>query len=307
MIKYLENNEIDREKWDKCILNSVNGIAYAYSWYLDIIHEDWCGLVEGDYEIVMPLTLKTKYGITYFYQPYFAQQLGVFSVPVLNPEIVNRFIQAIPMHIRLMDFNLNHFNKVDPYNYQIKENTNYMLDLISDYSKLSSVYSTNTKRNLKKSEKSNLSFLKGVDPEEIISLFRANRGADLKNWNDANYATLSRLMYKVILKGMGAAYGVYTEFNELCAAAFFVKTNSRMIFLFSGTNDIARGNGAMTFLIDNVIRNNSPGTRILDFEGSNNENLARFYKGFGAQKTYYQRLKINRLNPVMKILLRLFH
>lgn len=113
-------------------------------------------------------------------------------------------------------------------------------------------------------------------------------------------------MYSAIHKGMGFTCGVYTEHNELCAAAFFLKNNNRLIFLFSGSDEVARGNGAMTFLIDTVIRSNSPGGRILDFEGSNNENLARFYKGFGAKKTTYTRLKMNRLNYFMKTLLAMY-
>lgn len=302
MIYYLENNKIDRDKWDNCILNSINSLAYAYSWYLDIVHEGWDALVEGDYEKVMPLTLKTKYGVTYFYQPYFVQQLGVFSTDSLNPEIINAFIQAIPPHVKVMDINFNHFNRIENTKLNVSNNTNYLLDLISDYSKLVSSYSTNTKRNLKKAYNNELSFMKGVLPEDIIGLFRNNRGVDIKNWKDAEYQTINRLMYTAIRRGMGSTVGVYTNHNELCAAAFILKTKSRLIFLFSGTNEIARTNGAMTFLIDSIIKGNSPGPRIFDFEGSNDENLARFYKGFGAKKTFYTHLKINRMNAILKIL-----
>ena len=307
MISYIKHNEIDKKSWDDCIRQSFNGNVYVCSWYLDLVHEDWDALVEDDYQRVMPLTLKTKLGITYYYQPFFTQQFGVFSISILNPDIIENFISKIPSHIKLIDVNFNSFNKITNKDLQVITNANYLLDLINDYPKLASKYSNNIKRNLKKSLKSNLAFMKGVRPEDLISLFRSNRGADITKWTDVNYVVLQRIMYSAIHKGMGNVYGVYTEHNELCASAFFLKNNNRLIFLFSGTNEVARNNGAMTFLIDTVIRKNSPGSRILDFEGSNNQNLARFYKGFGAKRTTYSRLKINRLDIVFKIMHKVYN
>lgn len=306
MIAYLKHSEIDKKKWDDCIRQSFNGNAYVYSWYLDLVHEGWEALIEDDYQRVMPLTLNRKFGITYYFQPFFTQQFGVFSINILNPDIVKRFIDSIPSHVKLIDVNFNSFNKLDGGTHQIITNNNYLLDLINEYPKLFSRYSKNTKRNLKKGLKNSLVIMKGVSPENVISLFRSNKGTDVKTWNDKNYVVLQRIMYRAIHKGMGITFGVYTEHNELCAAAFFLKNNNRLIFLFSGSNEQARENGAMTFLIDNIIKNNSPGSRILDFEGSNNENLARFYKGFGAKRTTYQRLKVNRLNFVVKITLSVY-
>ncbi|MBC8319334.1 MAG: hypothetical protein H8E34_01290 [Bacteroidetes bacterium] len=307
MIVYLKHTEIDKKKWDECIKQSFNGNTYVCSWYLDLVHEGWEALVEEDYQRVMPLTLRKKFGITYYYQPFFTQQFGVFSINILNPKIIEDFISKIPVHVKLIDVNFNIFNKFAEEKYHLISNNNYLLDLINEYPKLASKYSNNTKRNLKKSLENNLIFMKGVKPESVISLFRTNRGADITKWTEKNYVVLQRIMYKAIHKGMGTTCGVYSENNELCAAAFFLKNNNRLIFLFSGSDEVARTNGAMTFLIDTVIRDNSPGGRILDFEGSNNENLARYYKGFGAKKTTYTRLKINRLNFVMKIIFNIYN
>jgi hypothetical protein len=80
MITYLTHKEIDFEKYDRCIDLSLNGIVYAYSWYLDMVTDDWDILVEDDYKSVMPLPKRKKFGIHYIYQPFFVQQLGVFSV-----------------------------------------------------------------------------------------------------------------------------------------------------------------------------------------------------------------------------------
>ncbi len=71
----------------------------------------------------------------------------------------------------------------------------------------------------------------------------------------------------------------------------------------SGSNALAKENGAMFHLIDTVIRENSPSQLTLDFEGSNNENLARFYKGFGSKEVAYNGISSNRLIfPLNKIL-----
>lgn len=306
MINYLHHNQIDKKKWDSCIRQAVNGNAYAFSWYLDLIHEEWEALVENDYERVMPLTGAKKMGISYLFQPYFAQQLGVFSTNKLSPAIVEKFLQAIPSQFKFAEFNLNSFNKISNKSRSYVLQNNYLLDLINSYDKVSMKYSKNTKRNLKKSIKNKLSISKNIKPEEVIALFRNNRGKKIKKWNDAHYNILQRLMYKAIYKGKGVAYGAYTDYNELCAAAFFLKNSNRLIFLFSGTGDLARDNGAMTLLIDHVIRTYASSRTVFDFEGSNDENMARFYRGFGAKKITYPGLRINNFSFPLKQLFPLY-
>ena len=63
MIKYLKYEHIDKEKWDECIEQSFNGVIYAYSWFLDVVCEEWEALVEGDYERVFPINFRKKAGV----------------------------------------------------------------------------------------------------------------------------------------------------------------------------------------------------------------------------------------------------
>jgi len=306
LIRYLKNREIDTEKWDACIRASFNGIVYAYSWYLDTVHEDWDALVEDDYVRVMPLPVSKKMGVSYIMQPYFVQQLGVFSKDILTPEIVASFLDHIPASYRIVDINLNSFNTLKKDGYEIVANNNYVLDLINKYPSIVKRYATNTKRNLKKSEKNSLTLVKGVKPEMLIKLFKDNRGKTLKKWNKKEYDRLLRLIYRVMYKGGGLLYGVYDRQNQLCAAAFFLRGKNRLIFLFSATNHAGKRKGAMTFLIDHVIREFSPGKLILDFEGSNDKNMARFYRGFGAKKVTYIRYRRNNLNFVWRWLFKAY-
>src|SRR5687768_17286505 len=98
-IQYLEQKEIDKQKWDRCIDNAADGLIYGYSFYLDSMADDWCGLVLNDYEAVMPLPFRKKFGMRYVYQPAFIAQLGVFGGNG-NKDTYDAFLNAIPASFR---------------------------------------------------------------------------------------------------------------------------------------------------------------------------------------------------------------
>src|ERR1051325_4489828 len=105
-IQYLAHKDIDKKKWNRCIDNADNGLIYAYSFYLDCMAKNWDALVQNDYEAVMPLTWKKKYGIRYLYQPFLTAQLGVFG-QIITERQCGDFIQAIPSKFRYIDISLN--------------------------------------------------------------------------------------------------------------------------------------------------------------------------------------------------------
>src|SRR5687768_4590962 len=77
-ILYLKHDEIDKDKYDACVVSAVNSLIYARSFYLDNMCPEWDALVSEDYSWVMPITWNTSWGVKYLYQPAFSQQLGVF-------------------------------------------------------------------------------------------------------------------------------------------------------------------------------------------------------------------------------------
>src|SRR3954466_15915014 len=108
-ISYVLRKNIDQEKWNNCIKQAGNGLIYAYSDYLDQMAGDWDGLVYGEYEAVMPLPWRKKYGIYYLYQPFLPAQLGLFG-NTIGPHLLSGFLKAIPEKFRLWEFSLNHRN-----------------------------------------------------------------------------------------------------------------------------------------------------------------------------------------------------
>lgn len=301
MIRHLKYEHIDKQKWDDCIRNAFNGVVYAYSWYLDVVCEEWEGLVEGDYDRVFPINFRRKAGIDIIYQPFFTQQLGVFSKSELSPTVLNDFLFAIPARYRVIDLNLNTHNKPDLPGFQYFPQVNHELDLIGNYDGLYKNYSSNTKRNLKKAASAGLSLVKGIKPDEVIDLFRANRGREVRVLKEDNYLKFKRLVYTAIYKGIGSVYGVYDKDNILCAGAIFFRSHKKSIFLFSGLSPSGREKRAMFFLIDQFIREHAHKHLTLDFDGSNNEALSRFYKGFGSTRLEFTRISRNTLPAYLKI------
>ncbi len=62
MIKYVKRKNLDLVKYNDCIENSIQSRMYAFAWYLDIVADNWDVLVCNDYQAVMPIPWKRKYG-----------------------------------------------------------------------------------------------------------------------------------------------------------------------------------------------------------------------------------------------------
>lgn len=300
-IKYLKHDEIDKMQWDKCINRAFNGIVYAYSWYLDIVAYKWEALVLGDYDAIMPLTGKKKHGLNYIFQPKYTQQLGVFSNKVLNAELVDSFLKAIPNKYKLIHVNLNTYNKLDTNKYLHTEGITYELDLIPSYKQIFSKFSTNTKRNINKANKLGVHVTKHVNLKELLLLKKSTSKIPI-TFEHLNI--LRRVIPFTINHNLGETYGAYNNKNELIAAAYFIRSHNKVIYLLSASNDFGKEQRGMFAIVNQFIKDNSEKNITLDFEGSSIESLARFYKGFGATPINFFKININRLPWVLRLFIK---
>lgn len=296
-LKYLKHKNINYEKWDACVENAPNSRIYAMSWHLDRTAEKWDALILGDYEIVMPLPVRTKWGIKYIYQPLFSQQLGIFPNP---PDIIaKQFYNEIQRRFSFADTQINSGNNLLklPGKINFSGRENYLINLTANYQKIASGYSQNTARNVKKAQKNSLSFVAGIRIEDYLDFKRNNLPTKLPA--DA----LKKLKSIIALgqyKGIGEIYGVYTNENELCAAVYFCRWKERVIYMNAATSLKGKELGGMFFLLDWFVRENAGSNLLLDLEGSTIPGVARFYAGFGAIPETYFQLKFNRLPLPLK-------
>ena len=297
MIRYLTHNQIDTQRWDDCIEQSPDALVYAWSWYLDVVHPDWEALVEDDYEAVMPLAGGKKFGINYLFQPFFTQKFGVFSKNKVSEQKIKEFLKAIPEKFKYADFRMQGISG---------NHRNIELDLKPEYGVLADNYHSNTKRNFAKAKKEKIKISEDAEPSAIIELFRKNRGAGITKWGDKEYERLLRLVETAKQHEKCLVLGVKNADNQIVAGAFFMMSHSKIVFLFSGADESNKDSHALTFLIDNVIERFGGSDKILDFEGSDNDGLARFYIGFGGKETTYQSIRFNKAKGFTKLALKIF-
>lgn len=301
MIRYVPNHQIDFEKWDECIGRSINGIFYAWSWYLDMTAPGWDALVEGDYVTVMPLPNKERLGLSFVFQPFFVQQLGIFSTSSLSPEVTARFLEAIPARFRFVDLNLNTYNTLEKNpGIKTRKGITHHLDLIEPYAQIAERYSSNTRRNLRKAADQGVFVTTHGRPEELIQAFRENRGKGLSTYGEKDYQVLKHLVYVGLHRGLATLMSAYSAENNYCGGIVFFRSHKKSVFLFSGSTALARENGAMFLLVDEYIRQNAGQDLVLDFEGSRDPNLARFYKGFGSKECVFLQVEMNRMPYLFK-------
>lgn len=278
---HLRNNAIDFEKWDKCIESSHNQIMYAFSWYLDIVSPGWEALVSENYEYIMPLPTKSKYKIPYLVQPLMTQQLGIFSKEIIDEAIIKEFVDKIPYYSYELNLNEKNFHsKALVY-------PNYLLNLDQPYEIIQSKYSKNTRRNIDKAIKQKLTIKEGLPLEEFIEFYKSQQ----RSYLSVGELKLKHLLEKGVTQKAIKLYGILNSNEELIAALSILKSSKRLTYLLPVSNSDGKSSSAMFLLIDYLIKNEIGNDKVLDFEGSKIEGIARFYKGFGAKNHPYFVLK----------------
>lgn len=293
IIKYLKHDQIDKQKWDDCIRNSVNSLIYGYSYYLDCMADNWDALVMDEYSSVMPLPWKKKFGIQYIYQPFLVAQAGIFATDIINVNVAN-FIAAIPQKFKLIEISLNTGNSINNIDRTSTVKSNYVLPLSRNYDDLHNGYKENIRRNVKKAMQSGCTLSKDVNVEELISL--AVKQMMMQGMETSENVTRFRNLYSILSKrGEAVCYGVHSPNKKLLSCCCFFISGNRAYYILVGNAPEGKEYGASHALIDGVINEYSGKDMILDFEGSDIPGLAFFYSGFGAEHETYPSIKINRL------------
>jgi len=284
-INYLKRAEIDVLKWNQCVNSNVETAAvFAQHWFLDNHCKQWHAVVVDDYRAVLPLPIRRKFGINYVYPPFFAARLGFFGDELTQNEI-DAVFDLLAKQFQWAD--LFFYSNISYKKEIVVKHKTYVLDLQENYNALQKKYHESHKRNCKKGQAENLKLAFDADPKSIINLFRNNRGKEASvRYKERDYNDLLNIITLLQTEKAVEVVGVYNADDVLCAGAFFTSWGKKYHFLFSGRS-ADKQSRSLYLLVDNFIFHHAGEDKLLDFNGSNNSDIARFYAGFGAKETVF--------------------
>ncbi|MCQ2286017.1 MAG: GNAT family N-acetyltransferase [Bacteroidales bacterium] len=295
MIRYITHNEIDKEKWNHLIAHSLYPSVFADYDFLTYVVPDWDALIDDDYAAAMPLPVRKKFGVRYVFTPYGLVRLGIFSAKKLTDKELTDFVSTIPTAFKQIDLFMNPENICPGLKNCSVEMISHQLDLSPSYDELWASFSENCRRNIKKAEKGNLTLTSHVSLSEVLNLFKTNKGKEAHIvTSDAEYQLFEKIANYASEQGWVETIGAIDGEGCTVAAALFLKDFNTYRFWFSGRDFSRSAQSPLFFIMNEFIKKHQNENAILDFDGSRDENVSRFYKGFGGVRFTFPMLQISR-------------
>ena len=299
MIRYIKRKDLDVEKYDACIENAIQSRVYAFSWYLDIVANNWDVLVLDDYNAVMPIPWKKKYFIKYIYTPLRVLELGVFSTTKIEIDV---FLIKLAESFSYASLRLNTQNTVYNITENLKIKDQQFISLNEPYQVILENYRRDRKKDIRKAINAGLKEKWGDSSDNLIQLFRENIGKRFKKMTTEDYNVMKKIVAEVILKNKGEILSIYDKNDKLVSSGFFTKNNEIVSILFSSTDLNNRKNGANTYLIDRAIAKYQKENKEFYFGGSSIESIANYFKSFHAVTANYYQMEYNNLPFFLKLI-----
>lgn len=263
--------------------------------------KDWKALVCDDYAMVMPLPYRTKFRISYLYQPLFTQQLGIFSKGILTKEVTHDFLSKAINEFSFAEIMVQSSKAYDLPNIESRPRTNYILHLDKSYKDLCSFYSQNLRRNLNKAKEQSLMIREEKNVAKVIDFYLEHTGEKVKEVSSAQKETLLNLAQSCINKGFWRMRSVSLN-GRVLATDSWLHMDKRSINLLPSVSMEGKMFSAGAVLLDSFIEEFAGSGRIIDFEGSEVPGVARFYRQFNPTAEEYTFLRWNRLPMPFRML-----
>ncbi|WP_421745405.1 hypothetical protein [Chryseobacterium gambrini] len=281
----MKYNEIDFDKYSKCLENSAQKNWYARKEVLDQLSGNWHILVYNDYEAVMPVPLKRKFALNLVVMPLFCQQLGVFSSKD-DFKINDQFLNFLKNRYNIFSYSFNHYNS---FSQDLDKKKNYTIQ-ISDYILL-------RRKKYFKGRKSTAKcaqhlIYKEIDfSEESFSFMQKNFKGLSKNGDVEKYRKYLNFLYtNNSLKLSGA----YLD-EKLINIAVLIDEKDQLSLLGLINDEEYKDENGPSFLIDKILSFYIHEKKF-NFMGSNIRGIEVFFKSFGAELQEYPTLE----NKILK-------
>lgn len=272
MIRKVKYQDIDFEKYIKCLDTSVQRKSYAYPHFLKTVcGEKWDLLIYNDYEAVMPVPYVRKFGFKFVIWPRLCQQLGVFSHQD-EASINDQFLNFLKEKYAIWYYA---FNDVNRFSNSLKSRKNFLINQ-GDYDLIRQNYSPKRKRKLRLDpEVLQVSEKRLLDNFEEIEVFMRANYAGVDGENLDGFVKIFKTFFN---DGFLKVYGFKYNNQWINMIALYEDSLNSILLGTFNDKEFVKLSGACV-LIDDAIKQ-SVSSKIFDFEGSELPNVEEFFRGF---------------------------
>jgi len=275
MIRKVRYQDIDFEKYNYCIENSVQKNFYCKKDNLDFLCKNWELLVYGDYEAVMPIPYVKKLGIKLVDMPLFCQQLGIFSK--MNDVSINKkLVDYFRKKYSIINYQFNYNNTIS----DITTKKNYVIP-VQEYAFLRrKKYFKGRKSTVKTAQY--LEYREVSTHAHILDFIKDNfKGLEKESDQEFFIKYLFFLEKNEKLK----IFGSYFD-NQLTNLAFVIDDLNSFSLLGLINNEAMKEHNGASFLIDRILQDHIE-SKPFNFMGGSIRGIEVFFKSFGAELQEY--------------------
>lgn len=281
MIRQIARKDLDTEKYTDCLEQSLNYRLYAEVWYLDVVADGkWDCLVYNDYDAVMPLPYRKKFGIKHIAQPPYCQQLGVFHKVSLDENLFEQFEKKL--HRKLV--RAYHFNEENTAMFVPKgeKRINQILALDFEYEVYLNSLRKNRKQELRAGLLDNYKITESATSQSFLKILEQCYQHLYKQIKDDR---LQKLTAELQERHLAKTIEITHE-NIVVASSLYVYSKHRIIQLINAKLHNTNHN-FNTHIVNYMIKTHLNQEMILDFEGSTLQGVNAFNNSMRAITQYY--------------------
>lgn len=278
-------------------VREINSIFEEDWWWDAVAPNGWQAITiqnkEGKTIARMPYFVKKRKGFKFMTMPPFTQTCGPWIAPnkgklsanlAIEKDILYAIISKLPQISNVdivLDSTRSYILPFKWQNFRYEPRFSYVISDLSNTEEVFKNFASSIKSDIRKAEKT-LTIHETQDIHILIEL--QNKTFERQNRTNPCSVKLLERLHKACMEHNTSKLLYSKDIDgNIHSAAYFVYDAERCYYLFSGADPKLRKSGSGSLLLWEGIKFASKVSKVFDFEGSNIEDIERFFRRFGAE------------------------
>ena len=273
-MKFISRENIDCQKWDDLVINTLGASIFSLSSYLDEIAENWMIYVDEKYTKGIAVPYAVRLGIKTCYTPIFITKLEWLGA---NQQDLVQFGMDVKDYFSIGNFCIR----------QRLENLKCIEFIEQTISSESTInHGSQAKRMINKSEKSAHRIEHSSDASAIFSLIRSELLPKISSLTEGSIHRMEKAIEKMSEQGHLQILSVFQGENFV-GGLFLIDFNQTVLYLKGAFSEDAKKNGGMYAAMNTAIQQALSEGKSFDFGGSRIDGVRHFNLQLGGTDSSY--------------------